>query len=258
LIGPDLRVDAPIVALVLSPLANNETSDDIVSEISSEIYSDAPGFYKKILPGVKDGDADAAYSYFLFLQHCKTAMRTQQELDFRTTSWAAYAEREGTDLDDAITAAVDLFRRCSVLDPDIDVSRESFEWLTLAADMGHMTAQLQYYRYARDELVSSLVGIREPGLLYVYKDRARAYLQNMLDTNHPEAMYRMGLAIYDGVIYEKDDILAFAYVHLAGLEGYKERGPLGLHQYLEARLTPREVSVAKKLARELCASICAD
>ena len=249
----------PETAMIVSPLDRDLQSRDINIEISQQIQSDELGFYTDTIRRAKEGDADAAYAYYLFLGHCTSSARTQRELDLRTIAWDE-TDSWGlgqADKDYLIRAAEKNFNRCSVLDPKLDLQREALDWLTLAADMGHMTAQLQYYTAARQQLLASL-GVREPELFYVYHDRSRAYLQNLLKTGHPEAIFLMGVALAEGIIYEQDDRLAYAHVLLAEREGYDDpRTVFGLITQLQGRLTLREANDAKEISRELCDSICA-
>ena len=132
---------------------------------------------------------------------------------------------------------------------------EPFAWLTLSADMGYMAAQLQYYHFARIELVMYLA-LKEPDLIYVYRDRARAYLENLLYSGHPEAPFRMAGALMRGDIYPRDYKLALAYTLVAKRQGYDSRETREFEAWADGKLTMRESNEAREMARKLCESLC--
>ncbi len=223
------------------------------TKLTSRVFSEGKTFLEEIQERLDSQDAEAAYWYSVYLQQCIGSARTKRMLDIRTLAYASHL-REETDA--AITAMTKAFERCSSLDPALDLREEALEWLTLSADLGHMAAQLSYYQNAQALLRD--VAFREPQRIYEYQERARVYIQSLLQTGHPEAYAVMAIALDDGYIYEKDPQLAFAYANLASDKGFGFLGNYWSLQYgLEGQITLEEANDAKELSSEICESLSA-
>lgn len=221
------------------------------TKLTSRIFTEGKTFLTEIQERLDSQDAEAAYWYSVYLRQCIGSARTKRMLDIRTL---AYASKLREETDAAITAMTKAFERCSSLNPGLDLREEALKWLTLSADLGHMVAQLSYYQSAQALLLD--VAFREPHRIYEYQERARAYIQSLLQTGHPEAYAVMAIALHDGYIYEKDPQLGYAYAHLAFDKGFGFLGNYWSLQYgLEGQITLEEANNAKEMSREICESL---
>ena len=132
------------------------------------------------------------------------------------------------------------------------------EWLQRAAERGYPLAQIAFYRSYR-WLASRkpYLIFSSPDTVYRYQALAPKFLQAALVSGHAEAFAETAYAYQEGIVYQRDAELAYAYALAAGEAGHPaldvaER----LRGELAAELDPMQQRNAREWARELCATYC--
>jgi len=233
------------------------------SMLWEEIQSNPPELER---PGDPAVDADLAYTLYMFYGNCSMAPRTEVQVDHHLKRLADQAQRsESRRLDSLERRAdqmIDFYELCLAIPPDVDCRMEAFAWMAEAVRLGHEIAQVQYYEKIKGFLMrpdrytdDPPLAMKHPDLVEQFKDTARMALNLAMDKGHPEAYLAMSQAVYEGLIYPKDPVLALAYARVAEMKGSQNRILL---QGLERRkhtitqfLQPDQVADAEELALQM-------
>lgn len=169
----------------------------------AELSGDALSTVESLRDRASAGDAEAAFTIYLTLSRCKSAMNA----DVGTRALDAYRKA------DALPSAV------AQLEADLDacqgvVNREdlfSERWLERAADAGLIEAQLMYAIDPSATIGSASDMIRDPESVRRYKHRAAGYLSKAAGNGSVDALIRLANAYDHGILVPADPVLAYAY-----------------------------------------------
>jgi TPR repeat protein len=241
--------------------------DMVMSEYKSMLWEEIQNNPPKVeRPGDPDVDADLAYMLYMFYGNCSMAPRTEVQVDHYLKRLADQAQRTRSrqldSLERRADQVIDFYELCLAIPPEVDCRMEAFVWMAEAVRLGHEIAQVQYYEKIKGFLMRSdrytddpPLAMKRPGLVEQFKDTARMALNLAMEKGHPEAYLAMSQAVYEGLIYPKDPVLALAYARVAEMKGSQNRIILrGLERRkhsISQFLDPDQVADAEELALEL-------
>ena len=217
-------------------------------------------------PGDPAVDAELAYTLYMFYGNCSMAPRTEMQVDFHLKRLADQAQQSKSRRLDSLERRADqmieFYELCLAIPPEVDCRLEAFVWMAEAVRLGHEIAQVQYYEKIKGFLMRSdrytddpPLAMKQPGLVEQFKDTARMALNLAMDKGHPEAYLAMSQAVYEGLIYPKDPVLALAYARMAEMKGTQNRVILrGLERRkhsIAQFLNPDQVADAEELALQM-------
>ncbi|MCU0988722.1 MAG: hypothetical protein MUE63_03810 [Xanthomonadales bacterium] len=237
--------------------------DDYKAALWSEIQAAPPAIET---PGDPALDAETAYRLYMYYGMCSMMPRTRNQIDrqLEEIEERARTARRGRleSLESRADQMVDSYELCQAIPPDVDCRMEAVLWMTEAVRLGHEIAQVQFYEKAMGFLLrpdpfsnAPPLVMRHPGLIGEFKATANLALSQALEKGHPEAWLAMSRAVFDGVVFPEDAVLALAYARVAEAEAMENRIILrGLEEQTDAiiqRLDPAQVAEAEELARRL-------
>ena len=125
--------------------------------------------------------------------------------------------------------------------------------LSLAAERGYPQAQIAYYQSIRWLLTRQPMTVyRDPLLVHRYRAQAPAHLLAAIRSGHSEAFVEYSLAMQEGILFEKDDEMAYAYARAADLAADGENDMATIYlAILEKALEPGQLAAGRKHGREL-------
>ena len=214
------------LAVTREPFPHDTRMDDYKAALWSEIQANPPQIET---PGDPAVDAEMAYRLYMYYGMCTMAPRTVQHVDQSLERIAGRAERaRGRSLESLELRAdqtMDMYELCLAIPLDVDPRAEAVVWMTEAVRLGHEIALVQYYEKIMGFLLRGdrwLGGpplvMQSPELIWEFRTTARRALERAVENGHPEAWLAMSEAVSDGVVFEKDPILALAYARVAELE----------------------------------------
>ena len=200
----------------------------------------------------EQGDARAALQIFQKLEQCQGALRS----DLRSGIFADGVSDPG----DRVQALKDIeavTKDCQGL-TDQHFSRMGY-WLDKAAAGGDLLAMLRYgdtgYRYVVGTPTDML---RDPEKIVEYKRKAMGYLHQAASQGVPEAMLSLASSYQNGIVANKDPVLAYAYaraaqqVHPSGPPGMQER----FLQIYSNGLSSEQLAAGNEQAQEIYRDCC--
>ena len=123
---------------------------------------------------------------------------------------------------------LDYYDLCQPIPADVDSRLEAVIWMSEAVRLGHEIAEIQFYQKAMGFILrpdpsinNPPLAMKHPGLVADFKTTSRFALARALEKGHPEAYLAKSQAILEGLIYQKDPVLAYSYVRKAELEAAK-------------------------------------
>ncbi|MEM7706191.1 MAG: hypothetical protein AAF358_11595 [Pseudomonadota bacterium] len=206
------------------------------------------------------GDPEAAMWLYFFFDYCRKAPRTDWGVQNRLAQIEAFVQRREEqakviDVDQyeaSLESLMHSYRLCSQLGADVKADLAALEWITKAADLGHMGAQRLYHFRARDLIAgydADLV-FRHPQLIAVFQQNAANYAKQLLNSHHPQGLLLMSRMLHTGDVYRKDALKAYAYAkaaEIAGVDGIPEDAR-GRMRWIAWDLSAEEVEEATSLA----------
>jgi hypothetical protein len=237
--------------------------DDYKAALWSDIQASPPALET---PGDPALDAETAYRLYMYYGMCSMVPRTQNQIDRQLEQIAERARtaRHGRleGLEHRADQMVDSYELCLAIPPEVDCRMEAVIWMSEAVRLGHEIAQVQFYEKAMGFLLrpdpysnAPPLVMRHPGLVGEFKMTASLALSKALEKGHPEAWLAMSRAVFEGVVFPEDAVLALAYARVAAAEAMENRIILhGLEKQVDAiiqRLDPAQVAEAEELASRL-------
>jgi len=230
-LGETRQTELRQLAVTREPFPHDTRMDDYNAALWSEIQANPPRFET---PGDPAVDAEMAYRLYMYYGMCTMAPRTVQQVDQSLERLVGRAERargrylEG--LEYRADQTMDMYELCLPIPLDVDPRAEAVVWMTEAVRLGHEIAQVQYYEKIMGFLLRGdrwLGGpplvMQNPELIWEFRSTARQALERAVENGHPEAWLAMSEAVADGVVFEKDPVLALAYARVAELEAMENR-----------------------------------
>ncbi len=245
---------------------HNVDMEDYKAALWSEIQAAPPVL---LTPGDPALDAETAYRLYMYYGMCSMAPRTRSHIDRQLEQIAerALTARHGRleGLETYADQMVDSYELCLAIPPDVDCRMEAVLWMSEAVRLGHEIAQVQFYEKAMGFLLrrdpyfdAPPLILRHPGLIGEFKATASLALSRALEKGHPEAWLAMSRAVFDGVVFPEDAVLALAYARVAATEAMENRIILRrLQEQTDAiiqRLDSAQVQEAEELASRLQAA----
>ena len=219
------------LAVTRAPFPHDTRMDDYKAALWTEIQANPP---RLETPGDPAVDAEMAYRLYMYYGMCTMAPRTVQHVDQSLERIVDRAERRGDRylqaLEHRADQTMDMYELCLPIPLDVDPRAEAVVWMTEAVRLGHEIAQVQYY----DKIMGFLLRgdrwlggpplvMQNPDLVWEFRSTARRALERAVENGHPEAWLAMSEAVSDGVVFEKDPVLALAYARVAELEAMENR-----------------------------------
>ncbi|MDX1379550.1 MAG: hypothetical protein R3233_00445 [Xanthomonadales bacterium] len=219
------------LAVTRHPFPHDVRMDDYKAALWSEIQANPPRFET---PGDPAVDAELAYRLYMYYGMCTMAPRTVQQVDQSLERIVDRAERARgrylQGLEQRADQTMDMYELCLPIPLDVDPRAEAVVWMTEAVRLGHEIAQVQYYEKIMGFLLRGdrwLGGpplvMQNPELIWEFRSTARRALESAVENGHPEAWLAMSEAVSDGVVFEKNPVLALAYARVAELEAMENR-----------------------------------
>ncbi|MDX1557092.1 MAG: hypothetical protein R3212_13760 [Xanthomonadales bacterium] len=245
--------------------------DVALDQVKAQLWADVQANPPELRPrGDPLVDAELAYRLYMFYGNCTMAPRTAQEIDRRLERMAQRAERAGDrggqrfleGMEQRVDGMMDFYELCLAIPAGVDARYEAVQWMTEAVNLGHEIAQVQFYEKAMgfmlrpdryDELPPLVM--QRPGLIDAFKATARYGLSRGMEKGHPEAYLAMSQAVFEGLIYRKDPVMAYAYARAAEMKAMQSQmildsaGEQKLH--IAQHLDPQQVSEGEQLALDL-------
>ena len=211
-----LREPKRSVAQVTIP--HDAPLDDYKNDLWLEIQDDPPQIKQAGDPAI---DAEEAYSLYMYYGNCSLAPRTGRQVDqglkyIENRVQSARAEQL-PGLEGRANHLIDFYELCSPIPPEVDSRVEAVMWMTQAVLLGHEVAEIQYYEKAMGFILRPdrylnrpPLAMLHPQLVDEFKDTARLGFNRAMEKGHPEVYLAKSQAFLEGLIYQRDPMLAFA------------------------------------------------
>ncbi len=237
------------------------TGIDSWAAAQAEVIKSAdPADFSKLKAQALAGDPEAAMWLYFFFDYCRKSPRTDWDVQNRLAQIEAVVQRSENqsrpiDVDQyeqSLDSLMQSYRLCRQLGADFDADSAALEWITNAADLGHMGAQRLYHYRARDLIAgydADLV-FRHPELIAVFQRNAANYARQLLASDHPQGLLLMARMLQIGDVFPKDAVKAYAYAKAAeiiGTEGVSEDAR-GRMRWIVWDLSDEEIEEATELA----------
>lgn len=180
---------------------------------------DAASVVRDLSSAALAGEAKASYAIHLKLRQCAGMMK-------RFDMEGASAVRQAT------------YESCRSLSAEHYDSAS--EWLTLAAEQGHVGAQLLYVSDPEATLGSQADMLRDPDAVKQYKATAMKYLKAASADGSIDALIQLGDAYRIGVLADQDLVAAYAYYQVAARIEPRFVSSTRMEE-IRKRLTPQEL-----------------
>ena len=246
-----------------TPFPHDVMMDDYKRTLWAEITTNPPKLRR---PGDPEVDADMAYRLYMLYGNCSIAPRTDRHVDENLQRITSHTERANAQmlerLESRANEFLDMYELCLLIPPDVDARLEAVNWMSEAVRLGHEIALVQFYEKAMGFILrpdrwtnTPPLVMLHPGLISEFKATARYALSQAIERGHPEAYLAMSRAYSEGVIYPKDDMMAYAYLRAAENRAAESRqilALLGRHKSeLAIELDPDQLARAEQMAMDL-------
>lgn len=201
---------------------------------------------RQLTPLALGGDANAALKLYMKLSGCELALHHPSDF-YRLSSVltsddiAALKVKQKAVQHDCATAVSEL--------------RARGKWLEQAAEGGDLQAQLLYSMDAEAVLGDRGDVLKDPDSVRRYRDRAAGYLKSLSARGSLDAMLQLSAAYENGVLLERSDLLALAYLQAASFSD-PDPAYLELSAPIKSRLSHAEQAEAMRFARDLHHACC--
>jgi hypothetical protein len=253
------------LAVNQKPFPHDVPLEDYKASLWTEIRTHPP---KLVARGDPELDAETAYTMYMYYGMCTMAPNTLNQVDRRLERMA---ERAGSGsasrrylkgVEYRADQMIGMYELCSAIPPDVDRRLEAVLWMSEAVRLGHEIAQVQFYEKAMGFLLrpdqftgGAPLAMQQEGLIGSFKATARLALKRALEKGHPEAYLAMSQAVFDGVVFSRDPVLAYAYARAAELEamanGIILRNLADQKFNVSQDLDPDQIAEAEELAQRL-------
>ena len=205
------------------------------------------------------------YEVYVYLRSCLDSLRSVDGFQKRARAMEQHQRRNPENFPlEQLQNSLERYRtdlaRCEGIGEDLAGGLEPVlvDWLTLAAERGYPQAQLAYHQSIRWLLTRQQMTVyRDPLAVHQYRERAPLYLRAAIRSGHSEAFVEYSLAMQEGILFEQDDELAFAYARAADLAAHGNNDMARVYlAILENVLQPGQIASARKRGRELCDQWC--
>lgn len=219
---------------------------------SGPLASRYPALVEKALAG----DKDAAYQLHRAMWVCHAIPVERREFDAHLLEVQTTHTYDGLYLGNRTPEILDRLRKWFDYCEDITADERAgyFDWLTLAAELGSLEAQLRFtevippgdFDFKSDDE-------EEQNRIREFRQTAVRHLESAVQQGSVEAMEWLALAYYNGVMIEKHDVKAYTYA-LAAMQAHDQADSAGapaLHRFLEMiepTLYPHQIEAARKEA----------
>lgn len=181
---------------------------------------DAESVVRNLSSAALAGEAKASYAIHLKLRECAGMMK-------RFANERASTIREST------------YAHCMSLPAEHYESAS--RWLVLAAEQGHVGAQLLYAADPEAILGSPADMLRDPDAVKQYKAMAMKYLEAASADGSIDALIHLGDAYWTGVLADQDLVAAHAYYQVAARIEPPFVSPTRM-EAIRKKLTPQEIN----------------
>ncbi len=179
------------------------------------------------------GDGEAAYLLFRRYVTCEFASKTDEELARKVDFWLDQGNSGFAEM------AVSDYENCQDLREE--PAALAIRWLTIAAELDYLIAQLDYAFHTR-QIFSTEFLLTYPSFASEYRLNVLRFSKRAIRSGHPQAFLTLGKLFLDGTVDEKSEFNAFAMGYAAHLAGMKDnyimasaRSALGLSEFRRAR-----------------------
>lgn len=203
-----------------------------VRDFGTPPEGDAEQVVRNLEDSARGGSGQASYAIHLKLWHCHHVLKpTRLKTPVDPGQW----------------------EECKGLSPER--LEESIDWLGLAAEQGHLGAQIRFASDA-EAVLGGMTGIfKDPDAAKEYKRKSMEYLHAAARRGSTDAMSRIGDDYLHGVRVERDPVLSYAY-YLA-LQRAHSRSTSTLNmKYLEKELSVNQIEQAKRKSKEIYDECC--
>jgi len=237
--------------------------DNYKMNLWQEIQDDPPQIRQVDDPAI---DAEQAYRLYMFYGNCSMAPRSGQQIDqglkqIEKNVLSARAEQLHS-LEGRANRLINFYELCSSIPPDVDSRMEAVMWMTEAVLLGHEVAEIQFYEKAMGFILRAdrylnrpPLAMLHPQLVEEFKYTARLGFDRAMEKGHPEVYLAKSHAFLEGLIYQRDPMLAFAYALRAEMEAAHNRtiaANVGSwKQEIAQYLDQDQIVEARKLALEM-------
>lgn len=201
---------------------------------------------RQLTPLALDGDANAALKLYMKLSGCELALH-HPSAPVRLSGFMTAEE----------VAALETNQRAAQQDcaTAVDEIKARGKWLEQAAASGDLQAQLLYSMDAEAVLGDRGEIMKDPDSVRRYRDRATGYLKSLSSSGSIDAMVQLSTAYERGVLIDRSDVLALAYLQAASLSD-PDPAYLELSAPIKRRLAHSEQAEAMRFARDLHHACC--
>lgn len=206
------------------------TIDDFGSAPDGNAYDVIRG----LEPDARAGNGKASYEIYLKIAQC---MPPVGQDDGTRSSFDAKSENE-----------------CRDLPPEYLAARS--DWLRLAADQGHLGAQLVFAADPQ-QVIGGLPEIfKDPEAVVGYKRQAIEYLESAANRGSVDALLQLGNAYQVGVMASQDNVTSYAY-YLAAERAAPGTTSSARLQMLRDGLSTSQLQESHRKSKELYDECCA-
>ena len=262
-LGESRQAELRKIAVSQHRLPHDVPLQDYKAALWSDIQANPPPLETL---GDPELDAEAAYTQYMYYGMCSVAPRTGRQADRAVEQLAERAERVSgrylRGIERRVNRTIDMYDLCSRIPAEVDCRREALLWMAEAVRLGHEIAQVQYYEKAMGFLLrpdpytgDAPLAMQQPPLISEFEVTSRLALEGALEKGHPEAYLAMSKAVFEGVVYPRDPVMALAYARAAELEAMNSRvilSNLDQHKFAVSQfLDAGQIADAEELARQL-------
>ena len=203
-----------------------------VNGFGSAPEGDAEEVIQGLEPAARGGSGSASYQIFLKLFDCTNQLKPGRE----PTSIGGQAWKE-----------------CKDASPDRLL--QSVDWLRLAADQGHLGAQM-YFASDAEFVLGGVSGMfKDPDAVKEYKRQSMEYVEAAASRGYVDAMSHLANDYYVGLRVEQDLVSSHAYF-LAAERADPSSGPSVMQKFVRDLLTPEQVAKSNEVARRIYEECC--
>jgi TPR repeat protein len=133
---------------------------------------------------------------------------------------------------------------------------EMEDFLVIAANAGIPAAEVAYQGVVGSKYIDAESIAKDFKGFEKFRSNSMRYLTSAANKGNLEGMMLLSAAYEDGLITEKDNVRAYAYMYAANSSSLLKTPPTNLLANLEARMTPAEREQAINLGRSIYKSCC--
>jgi hypothetical protein len=209
---------------------------------------DASSNISELLKEADRGNSRAAYRLSMKLYDCSILYGRYERLQ--------EAVRTGKKTEEAgnkqLTSLDEKHESCKGLSKD-DFDKR-FEYIAQAAEAGDINAQVDFLALYGESLEQPEHAL-DPEWIRAYKEKGVSYLKAAVSKGSVDAMSALAMVYWDGLVVEKNVVIAYAYMYAVSRSGLAPSAQSALRMW-EPSLSPEEVSKAKDLGTSIYKNCC--